>query len=1195
MASSRTCRCCLSDTSTSPRGRKAQASDGALEEDEKYWIQQLAGDLPQLELPADATTDDEPRSKSRVEVVECTAADTARLTGLAQRCGVTSFMLRTAILQGFLARFTGQPDVLLGTPVAGRPRPELERLVGFFANTLALRTDLSGDPSFAGAAERVRKTSLDAYVHEAYPFDLLIERLNPVRDADRLPLVQTLFAVEPAIEARTVEGVTFEGLPDLAIDLAVAGGAMSRTGKLDLTVSCLEKSGGRLAWVFLLDGRRVSATAARRLSAAFRTFLAEVLERPDQRLSLLPVLPASERHRVVTEWNATDAPYPVACIHELIEAQARRTPDAVAVVCGPDRLTFAELDRRANWMAHRLRELGVGPDTLVGLYLERSLDLVIAMVATFKAGGGYLPLDPNYPRARLEWMLADAGASVVLTDRALRDRVPALPGVEVWPLDCVWRDTAASADAPPVTGVTPRHLAYVIYTSGSTGTAKGVDIEHASACAFLHAARQSFTREELAGSVASASICFDFSVFEILTPLAWGGTVILVENALHIASLSPSVTATMVSTVPSAMAELVRGGTLPASVRVVNLGGEALQNRLAQEMYEHARVERVLNVYGPTECTTYATMASIPRGATESPAIGRPIANTRVYVLDAHLEPVPIGAVGELFIGGAGLARGYHGQPALTAERFVPDPFSRHGGRLYRTGDRVRHRADGALEYLGRSDHQVKLRGYRIELAEIEAAILGHASVNEAVVHLREDAPGDKRLVVYVVRSQDSPPTASSHEDEDAAFARTLRRFVETKLPPYMVPSAIVTLEVLPRMPNDKVDRARLPAPVMWVDCERVLPRTGLERDIAAIWEDVLGAGAIGIDDNVFELGAHSLMATKVHRRIQELLVVQWMGAGASAPAPLAARIQRQVRDLVAEAFPLRAVFDYPTVRTLAASVSGGSDHPAGPSDPEAASPREPGRDRAERRADAIAPVPEAGHYPASHAQQRIWLAQRLDPTGSAYNIVFPLRLAGPLDASALEQALRRIVDRHGSLRTTIGVVDGALTQRIHPQIDLPWAVHDLSSLEEDERAARIRERLQHAAREPFDLETGPLVRAELLRAGDRDHRLLLGVHHVVMDGRSWEIVFEELVASYEAICSGAGHATPRPVLRYVDYAAWQNARLAEGRLEAAGAVLARPFCRRDPRAGAPGGSSHSTDAHVPEPRAPGGFRLLDG
>ena len=931
---------------------QTQTSGPAVKDDEEYWVRQLGDAPPALELPWCTTIDGEPQP-SHVELVECTAADTARLADLAQQHGVTTFMLRTAILQAFLARVTGQSDVVIGAPAAGRTRPELERLVGFFANTLALRTDLSGNPSFGDVLERVRKTALDAYVHEAYPFDLLIERLNPVRDADRLPLLQVLFTIEPTVHTQTAEGLTFETLPDLAVELAVSGGAASRTAKLDLTVSCLERAGGRLAWLFLLDGRRVSKTSARRLGVAFQTFLSAIVERPDRRLAELSVLPASERHLVVNEWNATDAPYQVACIHELIEAQVRRTPDAVAVVCGADRLTFAELDRRANWMAHRLRAMGVGPEALVGLHLERTLDLLIALVATFKAGGAYLPLDPKYPRARLEWMLADAGATVVLTDRSLRDRVPKLPGVEVWPLDGVWRDETATADLPPVSGVAPRNRAYVIYTSGSTGTPKGVNIEHASASAFLQAAREMYTRDELAGVVASSSISFDFSVFEILMPLAWGGTAILVENALHIPSLSSSVPVTMICAVPSAMAELVREHALPASVRVVNLGGEALSNRLAQQIYEHGSVERVVNVYGPTESTTFSTTWTVvPRAATDPP-IGRPIANTRVYVLDAELEPVPVGVAGELYIGGAGLARGYHGRPDLTAERFIPDPFGGTGGRLYRTGDHVRHRGDGALEFVGRSDHQVKLRGYRVELGEIETALLQYGTLRDAVAIVREDTPGEKSLVAYVVPSEERSESSSCAVDaEDAALARALQRFLHAKLPPYMVPSAIVVLDGLPRHPNNKVNRAALPEPAVAVDSERVQPRTDLERDIASIWGDVLGSGPIGIDDNVYELGAHSLMATKVHRRVQDLLAVRWMGAGASAPPSLAARIQHQVRDLVAQEFPLRAVFDHPTVRMLAASVSGRSDDPTEPSGPDSG---ERHVDRDERGADAVA------------------------------------------------------------------------------------------------------------------------------------------------------------------------------------------------------------------------------------------------
>jgi amino acid adenylation domain-containing protein len=899
----------------------ARVTSEACREDEAYWLQRFETECPRLEWPNDgsAAADD---PGARVEIVECDAAEAARLDSLAQQCGVTPFMLRIGMLQAFLARWTGQTDVLIGAPSAGRPHDDMQRLVGFFANTLALRTDLSGDPTFAGVLDRVRRTALDAYEHEAYPFDVLIERLNPVRDADRLPLVQVLFTTEPPAETRDGGGLTFETLPDLAIELAIAGGAAARVGKTELTVSCTERSTGGLAWAFLLERSRTSAGAAKRLADGFRAFIGAVIERPDRRISELPVLSDAERRQVLLDWNAAQSPFEIACVHDLIAAQARRTPDAIAVRCGSDVLSYGDLDRRANWLAHQLRDLGVGPDTLVGLYLGRTPDLVVALLATWKAGGAYLPLDPKYPRARTLWTVADAGATVILADRTRRDDLPA--DVPVCPVDAVWRQPNAVAERAPETGVTPHHRAYVIYTSGSTGTAKGVDIDHANVCALLHASRELFSRDEMQGVVASTSICFDLSVFEILNPLTQGGTAILVESALHIGELRPDAGVTMVNTVPSAMAEIVRQGGLPPSTRVVNLGGEPLQNALVQQIYETLPSARVFNLYGPTETTTYSTVAFIAPRAAGTPPIGKAVANTRLYVLDARLAPVPIGAVGELYIGGAGVTRGYHKRPDLTAERFIPDPFGPPGSRLYRTGDRVRYREDGSLDFLGRGDDQVKLRGFRIEPGEIAAVLTQHPWVREAVVVVTEDATNDKCLVAYVV-PRDGAVSASG-ADEPAALERALHEHLSSRLPAFMLPRAIVPLKVMPRQPNGKVNRAALPAPSVTIQDERVEPRTNLERDIAQIWGDVFGSGPISIDDNVFELGAHSLMAAKVHQRVQDALVARWAETAGDAPPAVASLIVKTVREAVAREFPLRRVFDYPTVRTLAASVSEAPD-----------------------------------------------------------------------------------------------------------------------------------------------------------------------------------------------------------------------------------------------------------------------------
>jgi amino acid adenylation domain-containing protein len=584
---------------------------------------------------------------------------------------------------------------------------------------------------------------------------------------------------------------------------------------------------------------------------------------------------------VVEEWNATGRAYPTdgLRVHDLFGAQAARTPHAAALSWRGERLTYAELERRANRIANALRRRGVGPEVRVGICLPRTPDLVAAMLGVLGAGGAYVPLDPAYPRERLGYMLEDAAVSLVITDSTLADR---LPDAAALLLD---RDRdaidAESADAPE-SGVGPENLSHVIFTSGSTGRPKGVMIRHSSVVVLLHWLRENVTDEERSSVLFSTSINFDVSVAEIFGTLAWGGKLVLVENALELATVGEDVV--HVSMVPSAAAELLKSGGIPASVKTLNLGGEALPNALAQGLYALETVEKVGNLYGPTEDTTYSTYYVVPRGADEV-LVGTPVANTRAYVLDRHLQPVPVGVVGELYLAGDGLSRGYANRSAMTAERFVPCPFGEPGGRMYRVMDRVRRRADGEIEYLGRTDFQVKVRGYRIELGEIEARLAEHPGVRAPVVHVREDAPGDPRLVAYYLG------------DEPVAVD-ALKAHLADRLPGYMVPAAYVWMEAYPLTPNGKVDRKALPAPEgdAYAAQEYAAPVGDTEEALAGIWAEVLGVERVGRHDNFFELGGHSLLAVQVISRMRQVLGVE---------------------------APLAHVFSHPTVESLAARVSG--------------------------------------------------------------------------------------------------------------------------------------------------------------------------------------------------------------------------------------------------------------------------------
>jgi amino acid adenylation domain-containing protein len=619
----------------------------------------------------------------------------------------------------------------------------------------------------------------------------------------------------------------------------------------------------------------------------FETLLQAIVARPDERLSSLPLLSAQERQQLLVEWNDTGEAYSQeGVLHQLFEQQAERTPDAGAIVFDEEKVTYAELNRRANQLAHHLRAHGVGPDALVGVLLERSVEMVVGLLGILKAGAAYVPIDPTYPPERIAFMLDDANVSVILTRQHFAARLPE-GRARVLCLETAGDALARESVENPAHVATPLHLAYVIYTSGSTGTPKGVAIEHRSVVAFLAWAVAAFPPDALNGVLASTSICFDLSVFEIFAPLSCGGRMILAENALHLPSIVAAPEVTLVNTVPSAMAELVRSQAVPPAVRVVNLAGEALSNRLAQSIYEQANVERVFNLYGPSEDTTYSTWTLVGKGTQSEPTIGRPISNTRVYVLDEKMEVVPVGVAGELYIGGSGLARGYLNRPGMTAERFVPDPFSDEpGARLYRTGDVVRYRAEGSLKFVGRIDHQVKVRGFRVEPGEVEARLRQHESVREAFVVAREDTPGEKRLVAYLVASP-----------ETILLVDELREYLKERLPHYMIPSAFVTLDALPLTPHGKLDRKALPAPELdatKAGARFVAPRSALEEMIADIWSEILGVRQVGVESNFFDLGGHSLLATRVVSRLRERCGVE---------------------------LPLRVLFESPTVAAVARYV----------------------------------------------------------------------------------------------------------------------------------------------------------------------------------------------------------------------------------------------------------------------------------
>jgi amino acid adenylation domain-containing protein len=822
------------------------------EEQISYWKNHLAGAPASLDLPSDRPRALEQSFRGASHCFSIRRLDPELLRNPGQGRDVPTFVTLLAAFNVLLSRYSRQDDVVVGTPVLGRSDPELENLVGPVENVVTLRADLSGNPRFSELLTRILAITEEAFSHQDVPFELLLEQLPLEMDLSRNPLFQAAFRLRP---------------PRLQTDWGSGRNAIpfemeSGTERFDVSLDLVERPEsieGKLSYnADLFD----PATMVR-MSEHFCTLLTRLAADPARRICDISPLAESERCRILDEFNATSRDYRRhVCIHDFFEEQVERTPEATALTCEHEHLTYRELNSRANQVAHYLRRQGVGPEVLVGICLERSIEMLVGILGILKAGGAYIPLDPAYPKDRLAAILEDSKSSIILTQQTT---VTALPDhvARIVRLDADRHDIAAEPATNPIRNVTSSNLGYVLFTSGSTGRPKGVALEHRSAATFIQWAREVFLPEEVAGTLFSTSVCFDLSVFEMFVPLSMGGRIIIAQNALALPKLASADDVTLINTVPSAIAELVRMAGVPSSVRVVNLAGEALPDSLAQQIYEKTGVRKVYNLYGPTEDTTYSTYTLVPRGGEVT--IGRPLPNTQVYILDESRHLLPIGIPGELYLAGEGLARGYFGREDLTRERFVPNPFAKDSSaRLYRTGDVARFLADGNIQYLGRIDNQVKLRGFRIELGEIETVLTKHPSVQSAVVIVREDSPGDRRLVAYVV-----PSRTSSSE----AFLKDL---VRKELPEYMVPSAVVQLNALPLSPNGKINRRMLPAPD-WsaVDAKTVQPRNELESTLLSIWQSVLGVQNIGVRDNFFDVGGHSLTAARVLAEVEKTTGVE--------------------------------------------------------------------------------------------------------------------------------------------------------------------------------------------------------------------------------------------------------------------------------------------------------------------------------
>ncbi|MCP4659629.1 MAG: amino acid adenylation domain-containing protein, partial [bacterium] len=954
-----------------------------------------------------------------------------------------------------------------------------------FVNTLVLRGDLRGDPTFGALLARTRDVALGAYAHHDVPFAQLVDELDPERDLSHNPLVQVIFLLQ------NMPAASRELAPELTVE---AEGVATGAAKFDLTLALIEGEAG-LSGALEYGTDLFDAATIRRLARHLRTVIEGVAADPERCLGDLPLLTAAESHELVREWSSSaGGELAPRLLSELFETRAASGSEAVAVVSPQGHLSYGELNARANRLAAHLRGLGVGPDVVAGLFLERTPQAVLAILGVLKAGGAYLPLDPAYPEERLAFMLVDSGVPVVVTRGGLASELPPHRAAVVL-LDADAPAPAARAPEAAVHRASPSNLAYVIYTSGSTGRPKGVLVAHRGVCEMAGALAARYQVTASSRVLLWASLSFDASAAEIFTTLLAGGTLCLAgpEELLagpDLVGFLRTLEVTNLTLVPSVL-QGMPVAELPA-LRSLVVAGEASSAELVARW---RRGRHMVNAYGPTEASVCTTAARISAGgiaAGERPPIGRPVAANRIWVLDHHLRAVPIGVPGELLIGGVGLARGYLGRPGLTAERFIPDPRSgepegpARGERLYRSGDLVRFLPDGNLEFIGRIDQQVKLRGFRIELGELEAALVGHEAVRKAVVILR-----DERLVAYVVGS-----------GEARLEVEALRSQLATTLPEYMVPAAVVELEALPLAPSGKVDRAALgrrALPATGARADWTAPRGPVEEILAEIFSQLLGVDRVGAGDDFFALGGHSLLATQMVSRVRRTLGVE---------------------------LPLRAVFEQSTVAALAAYVG-------------AAMRREEGVE-----APPIRPLAARTALSLSFAQQRLWFLDRLEPGSSLYNIPTSLLLTGRLDQAALDRSLNEIVRRHEVLRTGFATVEDEESrpvQVIRPVLELPLPVLDLDHLSEPDRGVEARRLARSEGRRPFDLALGPVLREALVRRGPQRHHLLLTVHHIAFDGWSAGIFLHELAVLYRAFSMGRSPELPELPIQYADFAMWQR------------------------------------------------------
>nr|AIW82283.1 PuwF [Cylindrospermum alatosporum CCALA 988] len=1070
----------------------------------KYWKQQLADAPPLLELPTD-------RPRPAIQTFRGSSREfllpielTEKLKRLSQQSGVTLFMTLEAAFVTLLHRYSGQEDILIGTPIANRNQREIESLIGFFVNTLVLRTNLAGNPSFAELLKQVRQVALDAYTHQDVPFEQVVEALQPARNLSHTPLFQVLFALQNApVGELELPGLRLKPLPIEAV-----------TSKFDITLSMEETPQGLLGnWEYstdLFDGETIS-----RMAGHFQNLLAAVVANPAEPIQQLPLLSDSERQQLLVDWNSTTVDYQTnLCLHQWFEQQVQQTPLAVAVVFDNTNLTYSQLNNRANQLAHYLQTLGVAPDVLVGICVERSLEMLVGLLGILKAGGAYVPLDPEYPQERLDYMLRDSQVSVLLTQSQCLKSLPDVDNLRIC-LDTDWEIIETQSQENPVSEVDPNNLAYIIYTSGSTGKPKGVLVNHKNVTRLLGATQHWFNFNQSDVWTLFHSYAFDFSVWEIWGALLYGGRLVVVpfwvsrdSNAFY--NLLCVEQVTVLNQTPSAFRQLIwveeqeERATSNLKLRWVVFGGEALDpSSLIPWFKRHGdSIPQLVNMYGITETTVHVTYRPISIADTESRSsvIGAAIPDLQMYILDEQLQPVPIGVRGQMYVGGAGVARGYLNRPELTAERFIKNPFRDDSeARLYKTGDLARSKPDGSIEYLGRIDNQVKLRGFRIELGEIESAIAQHPQIRETVVLVREDIPGDKRLVAYFVPNAEAPTSSG------------MRDYLKQQLPDYMIPAVFVGLDSFPLTNNGKLDVRALPIPDQSrPELETYIPPSTPEQALlAGVWAEVLGAEKVGINDNYFELGGDSIRSIQIRAKANQ----------------------------VGLDFSLQQLFQYQTIAELASVVSREvSIAPISKTAPFSLI-------AAEERLKLPEDVEDA--YPLAALQAGMIFHSEYNETSPIYHDVFTFHLCAALDLERFNAAIQQIIARHAVLRTSIALTGFEQPlQLVHQTVETPLQVEDISLMSKDQQEAVIDAWMEAEKNRHFDWKIPPLLRFHIHRRSEETFNLSFSFHHAILDGWSVASLLTELLQKYFSLMGQEVVLQPSPNLAFADFIALEQTTL---------------------------------------------------